>query len=63
MEGRRSPFKMLIGKPTGKRSLGRPRRRWEDNIKRILKKLVSIRVIESIRLWMGITGEHLCMRH
>jgi hypothetical protein len=24
---------MLVGKPEGKRQLGRPRRRWEDNIK------------------------------
>ena len=24
---------VLVGKPEGKRSLGRPRRRWEDNIK------------------------------
>ena len=30
-EGRRSAFKILIVKPTGKRTLGRPRRRWEDN--------------------------------
>ena len=28
----RSAFKILTGKPTGKRSLGRPRRRWEDNL-------------------------------
>ena len=28
--------KVLVGKPEGKRPLGRPRRRWEDNIK-ILK--------------------------
>ena len=27
----RSAFKILTGKPTGKRPLGRPRRRWEDN--------------------------------
>ena len=33
MEKIRSAFKVLRGKPTGKRSLGRPRRRWEDNIK------------------------------
>ena len=32
MERGRSAFKILTGKPTGKRSLGRPRRRWEDNI-------------------------------
>ena len=33
MEEGRSSFKILTGKPTGKRSLGRPRRRWEDNIR------------------------------
>ena len=38
MEESRSAFKMLTGKPTGKRPLGRPRRRWEDNIKMTLKK-------------------------
>ena len=30
MEESRRAFKMLTGKPTGKRPLGRPRRRWED---------------------------------
>ena len=30
MEESRSAFKMLAGKPTGKRPLGKPRRRWED---------------------------------
>ena len=29
----RSALKILTGKPTGKRLLGRPRRRWEDNIR------------------------------
>ena len=33
MEEGRSAFKVLTGKCTGKRPLGRPRRRWEDNIK------------------------------
>ena len=28
---------MLTGKPTGQRPLGRPRRRWEDNIRMDLK--------------------------
>ena len=31
MEEGRNALKMLAGKPTGKRPLGRPRRRWEDN--------------------------------
>ena len=32
MEEGRSALKIFTGKPTGKRPLGRPRRRWEDNI-------------------------------
>jgi len=33
MRERRGVYKILVGKPEGKRPLGRPRRRWEDNIK------------------------------
>ena len=33
MEGGRSAFKILTGKPTGRRPLGRPRRRWEETIR------------------------------
>jgi len=29
----RSVYSVLVGKPDGKRPLGRPKRRWEDNIK------------------------------
>jgi hypothetical protein len=29
----------LVGKPEGKRPLGKPRRRWEDNIKIDLRKI------------------------
>jgi hypothetical protein len=29
----RGVYRMLMGRPEGKRPLGRPRRRWEDNIK------------------------------
>jgi hypothetical protein len=39
MEGGRSAFKILIGKPTAKRQLGRPRRRREDNIRMDLKEI------------------------
>ena len=37
VEGR-SAFKILTGKPTGNRPLGRPRRRWEDNIRMELER-------------------------
>ena len=33
----RGVHRVLVGKPEGKRPLGRPRRRWEDNIKMDLK--------------------------
>ena len=38
MEEGRSAYKILTGKTTGKRPLGRPRLRWEDNIRMDLKK-------------------------
>jgi hypothetical protein len=31
--------RVLVGKPAGKRPFGRPRRRWEDNIKRDLEEV------------------------
>ena len=33
MEERRGVYRVFAGKPEGKRPLGRPRHRWEDNIK------------------------------
>ena len=39
MEEGRSAFKILTGKPTGKRPLGRPRRRWEDNFRMYLQEI------------------------
>ena len=33
MEEWRGVHKVLVGRPEGKRTLGKPRRRWEDNIK------------------------------
>ena len=38
MEGSRRAFKVLTGKYIGKRPLGRPRPRWEDNIRMNLKE-------------------------
>jgi hypothetical protein len=33
---KRNAYRLLVGKPEGKRPLGRPRRRWEDNIRMFL---------------------------
>jgi hypothetical protein len=39
MEEGRSAFNIFTSKPIGKRPLGRPRHRWEDNIRMDLKEI------------------------
>jgi hypothetical protein len=39
MEEERKVYKVLVGKPEGKRPLGRPRRRWEDGIRMDLRDI------------------------
>jgi len=39
MEKGRGVYRVLVGRPEGRRPLGRPRRRWEDNIKTDLRKV------------------------
>jgi hypothetical protein len=35
----RKVYKVLVGKPEGKKPLGRPRRRWEDEIRKDLREI------------------------
>jgi hypothetical protein len=39
MREKRNAYRILVGKPEGKRPLGRSRRRWEDNIKMDLREI------------------------
>jgi hypothetical protein len=39
MGEKRNVYRILVGKPEGKRPLGRPRRRWVDNIKIDLREI------------------------
>jgi len=39
MSERTRIYRVLVGKPVGKRALGRPRRRWENNIKMDLQEV------------------------
>jgi hypothetical protein len=39
MGERRGAYRALVGKPEGRRPLGRPRLRWEDNIKMDLREV------------------------
>jgi hypothetical protein len=42
----RKVYKVLVGKPEGKRRLGRPRRRWEDGIRMDLREIC-------LGVWIG----------
>ena len=59
MEEDKSAFKILADTPIGNKHLGRPKRRWEDNIRMDLKEYVLIRGIGLIRLRVGFIGEPL----
>jgi hypothetical protein len=39
MGDKRNAYRILVGKPEGKRPLGRPRRKWEDNIRMDLREI------------------------
>jgi hypothetical protein len=41
MGDRKGAYMVLVGRPDGKRPLGRPRHRWEDNIKRGIRIVVG----------------------
>ena len=59
MEERRGVYRVLVGKPEGKRLLGRPRRRWEDNIKMDLQEVGCGVWTGLIWLRIGAGGGHL----
>jgi hypothetical protein len=47
----RDAYKFLVGKPDGRRSLERPRHRWEDNIKMDLHHQVGL---AGVGAWTGL---------
>jgi hypothetical protein len=49
MREERKVYKVLVGKPEGRRPLGRPRRRWEDGIRTDLRE-IGLGGVDLIRL-------------
>jgi hypothetical protein len=39
MEEGRTVYRVLVGRPEGKRPMGRPRHKWEDNIKMVFREI------------------------
>jgi hypothetical protein len=52
MREKRNAYRLLVGKPEGKKPLGRPRRRWVDNIRMDLGKVGRGDVD-----WIGLTKD------
>ena len=59
MGERRGVCRVLVGKPEGKRPLGRPGRRWKDNIKMDLQEVGCGAWTGSSWLRIGTGGGHL----
>jgi len=55
----RGVHRVLVGKPEGKSPLGRPRRRWEDNIKMDLQEVRGVVWTGWSWLRIGTGGGHL----
>jgi len=56
---RRGVYRVLVRKPEGKRPFGRPRRRWEENIKMDLQEVDLVVWTGSRWLRIGTGGGHL----
>jgi hypothetical protein len=54
---KRNVYRLLVGKPEGKRQLGKPRRRWIDNIKVDLLE-IGLNVVD----WIGLAQDRYSWR-
>jgi len=67
MGRRRGVYRVLVGKPEGKRPLGRPRHRWEDNIKMDLQEVGCegmdwIKLAEDRDRWQAVLNAVMNLR-
>ena len=63
----RGGYSVLVGTPEGKRPLGRPRRRWEDNIKVDLQEVVCggmdwIELVQDTDRWQALVNAVMKLR-
>ena len=67
MGERRVLYRVLVGEPQGKRPLGRPRRRWEDNIKMDLQEVECggldwIELAQDVDRWLALVNVVMNLR-
>jgi hypothetical protein len=59
MGEKRNAYRLLVGKPEGKKPIGRPRRRWVDNIRTDLGEVDGVTYTGLVWLRIGTGGELL----
>jgi len=67
MGERKGVYRVFVGKPKGKRPLGRPRRRWEDNIKMDLQEVGCvgmdwIELAQDRTRWLALVNAAMALR-
>jgi hypothetical protein len=67
MGAKSGAYRALVGKPEGRSSLERPRRRWEDNIKMDLREVVwrgvdSIDLVQDRDRWRAVVNTEMNLR-
>jgi hypothetical protein len=58
----RGVYRVLVGKPEGKRPLGRPRGKWEDNIKVDLQKVDWTELAQDTERWVAFVNAVMKLR-
>jgi hypothetical protein len=61
--GEKNSYRLLVGKPEGKKPLGRPRNRWVDNIRIILERWDGVMWTGLVWLRVGTGGEKVLQCH
>jgi hypothetical protein len=62
MREKRNAYRLLVGKPEGKRPLGRPRRRWLDNIRMGWGDVDWIGLAQDSNRWRALVNSVLNLR-
>jgi hypothetical protein len=66
MEEKRNAYRLLVGKPEGKRPLGKPSSRWVDKLRWVLEKLEGgiewIHLAQDRKNWRGFVNVVMSFR-